>query len=329
MDERQAIDTLIQTLIAQIRAEYPDGLMRRDAHPKAHGCVRAEFTINADLPDHLRVGLFSEPRTYPCWVRFSNSGGTGGIHPDSKRDVRGMAIKLVGVAGEKLLTDQADAVTHDFVLASYPVFVVKDAVDFAQLTTALASGSLWQLFKFYGLGLRLHELYLIIASQQKCADVLGQQYWSMVPYKLGESQVVKYSAIPRTPVDPTLPSEPADDFLRDRLREHLATSAAVFDFAVQLQADPVHMPTDDARIKWNSPFVNMATVRIPPQTFESPAQEVFCENLSYTPWHAIEAHRPLGSINRARRGVYEAISTFRHEANDAPREEPTAMQDFT
>ena len=41
----------------------------------------------------------------------------------------------------------------------------------------------------------------------------------------------------------------------------------------------------------------------------------FCEDLSYTPWHSLEAHRPIGGINRARRPVYEATSKFRHEQN--------------
>jgi hypothetical protein len=49
----------------------------------------------------------------------------------------------------------------------------------------------------------------------------------------------------------------------------------------------------------------------------------FCENLSYTPWHALPEHEPLGSINRARRAIYTAISKARHEINGARRAEPT------
>jgi hypothetical protein len=49
------------------------------------------------------------------------------------------------------------------------------------------------------------------------------------------------------------------------------------------------------------------------------------EQLSSTPWHALPEHRPLGSINRARRVVYDAVSKYRHEQNNEPRREPTAV----
>ena len=70
----------------------------------------------------------------------------------------------------------------------------------------------------------------------------------------------------------------------------------------------------------------VASITIPAQSFDSPEQDAFCENLSFTPWHCIDAHRPLGGINRVRRVVYEAISRLRHDLNAAPRREPT---DFT
>ncbi|WP_418955610.1 hypothetical protein [Streptomyces tritici] len=34
--------------------------------------------------------------------------------------------------------------------------------------------------------------------------------------------------------------------------------------------------------------------------------------LSFSPWHALEAHRPLGSIMRSRRAARPASSDFRH-----------------
>jgi hypothetical protein len=307
MTEEQAIQKLIDLLITQVKHDYPEGMVRRDAHAKAHGCVYGEFIVEPNLPEHLRVGIFEEPRTIPCRIRFSNSGGTGGIHPDKNRDVRGMAVKL------------GDDDTQDFLMASHPTFVVKNATDFAQLTEALVSQSIWRMFIFYLARLRFRELYLLVVSQKTCANVLGQRYWSMVPYQLGPDQHVKYTTIPRTPVTMIMPSDPTPDFLRERLRQHLATDEAVFDFAVQLRLPD--MPLDDARSRWSekqSPFIKVATIRIPSQSFESPEQETACENLSYTPWHTLPEHQPVGSINRARRAVYDAISRYRHEANDEP-----------
>ncbi len=85
------------------------------------------------------------------------------------------------------------------------------------------------------------------------------------------------------------------------------------------------MSIEDSTIEWrerDSPFVPVARITIAPQRFDSLDQLAFCENLSFTPWHGLPAHRPLGGINRVRRIIYEAISELRHALNEAPRQEP-------
>ena len=101
-----------------------------------------------------------------------------------------------------------------------------------------------------------------------------------------------------------------------------------FEFGVQLQTDPVEMPVEDPLVMWDeavSPFKRVAIIRIPKQDIGAKSWVEFAENLSFTPWHSLTEHRPLGSNNRARRGVYEAISKFRHEMNAVPRDEPTEI----
>ena len=53
-----------------------------------------------------------------------------------------------------------------------------------------------------------------------------------------------------------------------------------------------------------SPRVSVATLRMPRQKFDSPAQMEFAKRLSYNPWHSIAEHRPLGNQSRARRRMY-------------------------
>lgn len=48
----------------------------------------------------------------------------------------------------------------------------------------------------------------------------------------------------------------------------------------------------------------------------------FGENLSFTPWHALPEHRPLGLTYRLRKVIYEHISQVRHEMNSSGRREP-------
>jgi hypothetical protein len=109
--------------------------------------------------------------------------------------------------------------------------------------------------------------------------------------------------------------------------QQLAQGEACFDFTVQLQTDAASMPIEDPGKEWKesqSPFRKVATIRIPRQEFDSEAQRTFGENLSFTPWHCLPAHRPLGGVNRARKIVYDVISAFRHEANHVPRREPSS-----
>jgi hypothetical protein len=100
---------------------------------------------------------------------------------------------------------------------------------------------------------------------------------------------------------------------------------------VQFRASPKSMPVEDPMVEWSearSPFIKVAEIRIPPQSFRGEEQLTICENLSFTPWHALPEHRPLGGINRMRKTVYETISKLRHQMNAAPREEPSAGEDF-
>lgn len=73
--------------------DYPPGQMRRDAHPKTLGVLKGRFSVEPDLPAELRVGLFAQEHSFDCWIRCSNSSGR--IQPDSVRDARGIAIKLL------------------------------------------------------------------------------------------------------------------------------------------------------------------------------------------------------------------------------------------
>lgn len=72
----------------------------------------------------------------------------------------------------------------------------------------------------------------------------------------------------------------------------------------------------------DAPFYKVATLTIPQQTFDTPAQNQMCENLSFSPWHALPEHRPLGAANRMRKVIYDHISRVRHQMNAVPRQEP-------
>lgn len=289
----------------------------RDAHRKAHGCVAATFTVPGKLPAQLAQGLFATPRAYNAVIRFSN--GSGQSQNDRTGDARGMAIKLMGVGGRKLLQDEASASTQDFLLMNHPVFFVRNAVDYVGFQKSLTAGGLpaasWLL------GHAFHETATLLAiASKKVINPLQPQYWSVTPSKLGTQQV-KFSARPCAGSTFYTQSDSMDR-LRENLEGQLATGGACFDFMAQTRTDPARMPIEDPTIEWSdkrSPFVPVARIQIPAQT---PEQGEACEVRSYTPWHSIEAHRPLGGIQRVRKEVYLEISRLRHELNGQPRIEP-------
>ncbi len=101
----------------------------------------------------------------------------------------------------------------------------------------------------------------------------------------------------------------------------LAEGDVEFDVRLQLQTDPHLMPIENNGVLWPerlSPRVSVATLRLPRQTFNSPAQMEFAKRLSYNPWHCIPEHRPLGNQSRARRRMYlRALEAAAHDERRA------------
>lgn len=305
----------------------------RDAHAKAHGCVKGTFAIDEALPDDLRAGVFATSATYPVWIRYSN--GAGSPHDDAAGDGRGMAVKLMGVPGDKVLADvpEAEQNTQDFVMINYPVFFIRDVSDYLDFMQKSVRHKSDDFFAAHP-----HEKSIVDAITSMTVDqVFEQQYYSMSAYRLRD-HYMKFTARPiacdtGAPISESTDPAPADDpnYLRQGMTTWLGQKDACFRFAIQLQTDPATQPVEDPTILWDetaAPFVDVATIRIPQQTFETEAQQTFCENLSFTPWHAVADQRPVGGINRLRKDLYVAISSLRHKLNKAPSVEPTGSETF-
>ncbi len=328
-----------QTVQKQFEDEPP---ARRDAHAKAHGCVKAEFRVLNDdekedkdrLGEDLHLGVFKKGSVFPACIRFSN--GSEEIQKDSKGDARGMAVKLMNVPGGKLLPND-ERETQDFVLITHPVFFVRNADDYVEFSETVAriaqGGSRLNMLRFFipvfhWPPVRWQEFQIASAiTATKVANPLESRYWSAVPSQLGAAHAVKYSAIPCSGENKTEPTgkEPPD-YLRIAMTESLAKADGCFYFLLQTQTDPDNMPVEDATVEWDehlSPFKKVAQIIIPQgQRFDAAEQIHFCENLSLTPWHSLQEHKPLGGIQRVRKAVYTEISILRHQLNGKARKEP-------
>ncbi|MEO1080307.1 MAG: catalase [Pseudomonadota bacterium] len=311
------------------RAEAINGSpFRRDAHAKATGCVRALFEVNGDIPEAYRHGVFATPaRSFHAWARFSN--GDMLVQPDGKPDARGMAIKLMGVEGERIAPELPGRGTQDFIATNTKAFFNRNIFDYAEDISYLAKleRTRWFVSLFPP---RLHPKQLYRAVQtvsSKIDNPLEPQYYSMLPYRLG-STILKFSmrACPGMSFR-AAPDKAASDYLSVELEHSLSTQGACFDFLVQPQVFGSYMPLDDATVVWSeeaSPFEPIARITIPPQSIGGSVQREFCEDLSMNPWNGVGEWEPLGSLGIARRAVYHAVSAYRHEKNSVPFMEPTS-----
>jgi len=317
---KEVIELELQILQKSIGQKRP---VPRAQHPKHHGCVRAEFTVANELPAEFQFGVFAEAgQTFPALIRFSNARK----QDDRESGGHGMAIKLMGVTGDKLLAGQQNAQTQDFLLLDSPIFFIKNAVQFAEFDSALLNsevswfGKLSVLEYFVKHPREAWILHQIESNQS--SNPLDTDYWSVTPYKLGRG-AVKYITKPRADGPPIVAPAPSPDQLRAAMKLHLEARDAHFDFCVQAHVDAAEQPIEDATHLWQTPAQKVATIHIPQQSFDSAEQMEFCENLSFSPWHGLTEHRPLGSLNRLRKATYLALSNFRHEQNHVPNIEPS------
>ena len=328
-DEAALTQGIIEDAIRIVEQHRDNTRVLRDAHAKAHGCVKAQVTVLQNLVPELRHGVLAEPgKTWQAWMRLSN----GNAYPqfDSARDARGMAIKLLDVPGDKLLSSKATAANQDFVMFNHPVFFVRDVAEYKQNFAAQASGQKIQAF-FPSWDPRSWEIRHLIIAMKTLAPApdspVSATYNSIAPFKLGPHNI-KYRVIPDPQSCPPyqLPEQNTKlpNFLRNALYQQLSLDRVPACFALQVQRQNAahYMPIEDTSVEWSediSPFETVATVRVEPQDFDTREQNLACDNLSFNPWHALPEHRPIGGINRLRKAVYEAVSVYRHQRNAAPQ----------
>ncbi|AXI64418.1 catalase [Pseudomonas kribbensis] len=323
--EASMTQDVIQTAVRIVDQHRESTRFLRDAHAKAHGCVKADVQVLPELAQDLRRGVFNEPgKIWQATMRLSN----GNAYPqfDSIRDARGMAIKLLDVPGKQLLGDRQGLHEQDFVMFSHPNFFVSDVAEYRQNVAAQADGKKVMAF-FPGWDPRnwqIRHLFIALATLSPPPESPTRTtYFSVSPYKFGEANA-KFRVMPDPDNCPTytLPKQNQDlpNFLRSALNQQLSTDRVPACFVLQIQRQDAnkYMPIEDTSIEWreqDSSFQTVARITLPPQDFDTPALNLQCDNLSFNPWFGIEAHRPIGGINRLRKAVYEAVSDYRHSRN--------------
>lgn len=341
--EAEDIEKIIESLHKNNERAYKKfkhGL--RDAHAKSHAILRGELIVNPDLPEVLTQGMFAEARSYPVIARISTTSGV--LRSDRNRGVRGLGIKAIGVHGERAMKDPKDEpnVTQDFVLVTHEEFLFADAHAYrklgmlsATLLARLSDRALWAGSELLGalkkVGLPIPQNLAVFVAPNR--PILGETFYSSAPIRYGD-YVARFKYEPTSPevkalADQTLPRNPGQDEHRDLIMAFFERHSAEYTFSVQLCLDTEKMPIEDATKPWDSPYLPVAKVVYPKQNPYSALRRAYGDDvLSFNSWRGLEAHRPLGSINRLKLKVYEASSDFRHRMNRIERHEPSDITEL-
>ena len=381
------IDGVIADLKTKLLEDYAPPQVKRDAHPKLHGCVQAELIIG-EVDERFRHGLFKHPGTYRTWVRFSNAFG---IQHDLKADTRGLALKVLDPPGGEsdfLDAEDGEHSSQDFLMATHDAFFLPRPEDYKEFAPAVKKGSIAVARYFLSRPSRWRGgLALYMSARVLARNPLAIPYFSQTPYQLGP-HVVKLQATPTLTPELTRSLPPAGayktkalivgmalsvsrlrvikliarllgkdpspanvtafcdrvafrDSLRHALMTFLSSHEAEFHLKVHCFVNEEITPIEDATRRWKntaSEIIPVATLRIPRQVFwpmpgmpTEVAQATsrmmdLGENMSFTPWHGLKVHKPLGAINLARKRIYLQIARFRRLQNGVEASEVLAQQ---
>jgi hypothetical protein len=351
--ERQQVDELkaTQGLIAVNRyinqKTFADGGHAiRSVHAKSHGILRGHLEVRSDLPHDLAQGLFAKSGLYPIVMRFSTIPGD--VLDDSVSVPRGLAIKIIGVNGERLEGSEGD-LTQDFLLIDGPAFGAPNPKKFLSVLRLLArtTNKAQGLKKILSAVMRQVQKAIVAITGRPNSTVatlgghpethiLGETYYSQAPLRFGD-YIAKISVAPISPELARLAQAPlnvngAPNGLREAVVEFFKENGGVWEVRAQLCTDLEKMPIEDASVEWPeelSPYRRVARISVEPQLAWSESRAwAVDDGISFTPWHGLAAHRPLGGIMRARKAAYEMGRMFRAEKNGRVIQEPREMVSF-
>ncbi|CAO1620202.1 unnamed protein product [Sympodiomycopsis kandeliae] len=308
-------------------------------HQKTHGVVKGELEILGNLPPELAQGMFAKAGKYPAAMRHSTE--TTALIDDRVKQPRGIGLKVFNIEGEKLRPDGKDPKTQDFEFNSSPIL---------ELAKADVCREIIRLRMTHGgcpadldAALKKRDDYDIQDGRNRAPNVspLVQRQYSQSAFRYGDN-VAKFALIPvnteqlKDKAKEITDEDGAHGFMK-WVHGYFENNGAEWDLQVQLLEkdflqETKNLAVEDARIDWPQdryPYVTVAKMRIPAQKAFSHKRVVFWEDrIRVDPWHGLKIHKPLGSINRVRKGVYKASSAYRRKLNATTEVMVTSLDDI-
>jgi hypothetical protein len=346
-NEAETDAALTETMLGISETTFKDGGRGlRSVHAKSHGLLTGSLRVLDDLSPILAQGIAAHPGTYPVVIRLSTTPGD--ILDDSVSTPRAMALKIIGVEGPRLPESEGGA-TQDFVLANGPAFTSATAKKFLgnlkllAATTDRAQGAkkaasavlrgLETVFETFG-----HKSPTVTSlGGQRETHILGDTFYSQAPLLWGP-YMAKVSVAPVSPelrvlTGTALSVNGKPNGIREAVVDFYHRNEAEWDLRVQLCTDLEAMPIEDASVPWpedRSPYLAVARISVPRQVAWSEAKSATLDDrLAFNPWHGLSAHRPIGSIMRARKMAYRRSALARAQRNGCSIIEPNTISDLS
>ncbi|MGI4846676.1 MAG: catalase family protein [Janthinobacterium lividum] len=341
-DEQQSIDGLREVFVKQAHTvAEKEGHAHRAVHAKGQGLLKGRLKVVDGLADEYRQGLFSTPQEFDALVRLSSLPAEQ--LPDSVTTPRAIAVKVLQVPGERVPESSTEH-TQDFLMVNGPAFTRPGPKGFLRDSKLLASTTEKAPKAKQVLSAVMRGAEAVIEAVggesgllknmggQPHIHPLGETYFTQAPFLYGP-YIAKFSLEPASQSLKSLKDQKLDasddDAQRDVMNDFFSSASqtpAVWNLRVQLCTDIEKMPIEDASVEWDqelSPFVTVATLTLPAQrAWQAQGSEKLEDEIAFSPWHALAAHRPLGALNRARRVVMAASREFRASFNGCPIHEP-------
>ncbi len=353
-DEHVTFDELSRTMqyiTRHMAARYRHAY--RPVHAKSHGVLVGTLEVLPNLPEPLAQGLFAKPKTYPVVMRFSTNPGD--MLADSVSSPRGLAMKILQVDGAKVNSHEGQS-TQDFVCINADAFTAPgpkgfleqiktfdknldtpEGVKHAVSVAARATNAV------------LKTVHLPSATLEgigaAATHILGESFSTVAPLRYG-AYVAKIGFAPGSENLKRLTGQAVDlsadyNALEELIKQFFRHETGVWDVKVQLALAPEDataeekdkdFPIEIADKPWpenKSPWQTVARLTVLPQDTYSDARQLYVdERLSFSPWHALETHRPLGGIMRSRLKAYEEAIKYRVQRNERERAEPSDISEI-
>lgn len=277
----------------------------RALHRKQISAAMGTLKVLPKLPQFARHGLFAKPAMHDVWLRLSNSGL--GHAPDHVPDARGFSLRVFGLTGHSALGN-GPVKSQDFTLINQDRFVFAGSDELVEFVAAAALGKaalMKYLLERYGLiGGPSRMVHMLNYLKKPFTGFATETMFSCVPMACG-LYAVRVRLLPS--IGNGLPTPGASKDWAADFSARLGQQDLFWELQLQPFVNEELTPIEDASVNWATPYTTVAKLIVPKQKLDSAQAKAFAEQIEnsvFDPWQAMAAHRPLGEVQRARKGVY-------------------------